>query len=103
MERIDARVTGNTETAYRYTEYIYDSRGNITSYAEISQTSQPTKDDIKNHSITYRYDADGRLSKVTYPTEKDGITGLSYVYDANGWLQTVKAERTSLYELLPVK
>ena len=95
VERIDARVTGNTETAYRYTEYIYDSRGNITSYAEISQTSQPTKDDITNHSIIYRYDADGRLSKVTYPTERDGITGLSYVYDANGWLQTVKAERTS--------
>ena len=31
-------------------------------------------------------------SKVSYPTTKDGIQSLSYIYDENGWLQEIKGE-----------
>lgn len=88
----DYRVSSETETAYRYTEYTYDQRGRITAFAEISQNAQPTADDIKAHQIRYTYNEDGNLSKVSYPTTKDGIQSLSYIYDENGWLQEIKGE-----------
>ena len=80
-EMTDHRVSAATETAYRYTEYSYDTRGRITAFAEISQNAQPTADDIKAHQIRYTYNEDGNLSKVSYPTTKDGIQSLSYIYD----------------------
>ena len=52
----------------------------------------PTADDIKAHQIRYTYNEDGNLSKVSYPTTKDGIQSLSYIYDENGWLQEIKGE-----------
>ena len=85
-------VSSETETAYRYTEYTYDQRGRITAFAEISQNAQPTADDIKAHQIRYTYNENGNLSKVSYPTTKDGIQSLSYIYDENGWLQEIKGE-----------
>jgi RHS repeat-associated protein len=88
----DYRVSSETETAYRYTEYTYDQGGRITAFAEISQNAQPTADDIKAHQIRYTYNEDGNLSKVSYPTTKDGIQSLSYIYDENGWLQEIKGE-----------
>ena len=88
----DYRVSSETETAYRHTEYTYDQRGRITAFAEISQNAQPTADDIKAHQIRYTYNEDGNLSKVSYPTTKDGIQSLSYIYDENGWLQEIKGE-----------
>ena len=88
----DYRVSSETETAYRYTEYTYDQRGRITAFAEISQNAQPTADDIKAHQIRYTYNENGNLSKVSYPTTKDGIQSLSYIYDENGWLQEIKGE-----------
>ena len=91
-EMTDHRVSAGTETAYRYTEYSYDQRGRITAFAEISQNAQPTADDIKAHQIQYTYNEDGNLSKVSYPTTKDGIQSLSYIYDENGWLQEIKGE-----------
>ena len=39
-EMTDHRVSAGTETAYRYTEYSYDTRGRITAFAEISQNAQ---------------------------------------------------------------
>ena len=77
---------------YRYTEYTYDQGGRITTFAEISQNAQPTADDIKAHQIRYTYNENGNLSKVSYPTTKDGIQSLSYIYDENGWLQEIKGE-----------
>ena len=91
-EMTDYRVSSETETAYRYTEYSYDTRGRITTFAEISQNAQPTVDDIKAHQIRYTYNENGNLSKVSYPTTKDGIQSLSYIYDENGWLQEIKGE-----------
>ena len=91
-EMTDYRVSSETETAYRYTEYSYDTRGRITTFAEISQNAQPTADDIKAHQIRYTYNENGNLSKVSYPTTKDGIQSLSYIYDENGWLQEIKGE-----------
>ena len=88
----DYRVSSETETAYRYTEYTYDQRGRITAFAEISQNAQPTADDIKAHQIRYTYNENGNLSKVSYPTTKDGIQSLFYIYDENGWLQEIKGE-----------
>jgi hypothetical protein len=52
----------------------------------------PTADDIKAHQIQYTYNEDGNLSKVSYPTTKDGIQSLSYIYDENGWLQEIEGE-----------
>ena len=92
LEMTDYRVSSETETAYRYTEYSYDTRGRITTFAEISQNAQPTADDIKAHQIRYTYNENGNLSKVSYPTTKDGIQSLSYIYDENGWLQEIKGE-----------
>uniref|UniRef100_UPI00356A6CE3 RHS repeat domain-containing protein n=1 Tax=Anaerostipes hadrus TaxID=649756 RepID=UPI00356A6CE3 len=92
LEMTDYRVSSETETAYRYTEYTYDQGGRITAFAEISQNAQPTADDIKAHQIRYTYNEDGNLSKVSYPTTKDGIQSLSYIYDENGWLQEIKGE-----------
>ena len=91
-EMTDYSVLSETETAYRYTEYSYDTRGRITTFAEISQNAQPTADDIKAHQIRYTYNENGNLSKVSYPTTKDGIQSLSYIYDENGWLQEIKGE-----------
>lgn len=91
-EMTDYSVSSETETAYRYTEYSYDTRGRITTFAEISQNAQPTADDIKAHQIRYIYNENGNLSKVSYPTTKDGIQSLSYIYDENGWLQEIKGE-----------
>ena len=92
LEMTDYRVSSETETAYRHTEYTYDQRGRIAAFAEISQNAQPTADDIKAHQIRYTYNEDGNLSKVSYPTTKDGIQSLSYIYDENGWLQEIKGE-----------
>ena len=92
LEMTDYRVSSETETAYRYTEYTYDQRGRITAFAEISQNAQSTADDIKAHQIRYTYNENGNLSKVSYPTTKDGIQSLSYIYDENGWLQEIKGE-----------
>ena len=98
LEMTDYRVSSETETAYRYTEYTYDQRGRITAFAEISQNAQPTADDIKAHQIRYTYNEDGNLSKVSYPTTKDGIQSLSYIYDENGWLQEIKGELHSKWQ-----
>ena len=98
LEMTDYRVSSETETAYRYTEYTYDQRGRITAFAEISQNAQPTADDIKAHQIRYTYNENGNLSKVSYPTTKDGIQSLSYIYDENGWLQEIKGELHSKWQ-----
>ena len=76
-EMTDYSVSSESETAYRYTEYSYDTRGRITTFAEISQNAQPTADEIKAQQIRYTYNEDGNLSKVSYPTTKDGIQSLS--------------------------
>ena len=95
-EMTDYSVSSETETAYRYTEYSYDTRGRITTFAEISQNAQPTADDIKAHQIRYIYNEDGNLSKVSYPTTKDGIQSLSYTYDAYGKVKAIKDHRNLL-------
>ncbi len=60
--------------------------------AELSQSEKPTADEIKSHAIKYTYDAEGRLTKVTYPTKKDGVRSLSYYYTSDGWLSLIKAD-----------
>ena len=92
MERIDYQIDGAEETAVRYTEYQYDRRGQTTGYAELSQENEPTADEIKAHQIRYYYDSDGKLTKVTYPTTKNGVQALAYEYDQNGWLTKIKGE-----------
>ena len=92
MESIDYQIDGSEETAVRYTEYQYDRRGQTTGYAELSQENEPTADEIKAHQIRYHYDSDGKLTKVTYPTTKNGVHALAYEYDQNGWLTKIKGE-----------
>ena len=92
MESIDYQIDGSEETAVRYTEYQYDRRGQTTGYAELSQENEPTADEIKAHQIRYYYDSDGKLTKVTYPTTKNGVQALAYEYDQNGWLTKIKGE-----------
>ena len=92
LESIDYQIDGSEETAVRYTEYQYDSRGQTTGYAELSQENEPTADEIKAHQIRYHYDSDGKLTKVTYPTTKNGVQALAYEYDQNGWLTKIKGE-----------
>ena len=92
LESIDYQIDGSEETAVRYTEYQYDRRGQTTGYAELSQENEPTADEIKAHQIRYHYDSDGKLTKVTYPTTKNGVHALAYEYDQNGWLTKIKGE-----------
>ena len=92
LESIDYQIDGAEETAIRYTEYQYDSRGQTTEYAELSQENEPTANEIKAHQIRYHYDSDGKLTKVTYPTTKNGVHALSYEYDQSGWLTKIKGE-----------
>ena len=92
LESIDYQIDGSEETVVRYTEYQYDRRGQTTGYAELSQENEPTADEIKAHQIRYHYDSDGKLTKVTYPTTKNGVHALSYEYDQNGWLTKIKGE-----------
>ena len=92
MESIDYQIDGAEETTVRYTEYQYDRRGQTTGYAELSQENAPTADEIKEHQIRYHYDSDGKLTKVTYPTTKNGVQALAYEYDQNGWLTKIKGE-----------
>ena len=92
MESIDYQIDGAEETAVRYTEYQYDRRGQTTGYAELSQENEPTADEIKALQIRYYYDSDGKLTKVTYPTTKNGVQALAYEYDQNGWLTKIKGE-----------
>ena len=92
IEMVDYQVSGNTETAYRYTECEYDGLQRKTVYAELSQSEKPTADEIKSHAIKYTYDAEGKLTKVTYPTKKDGVRSLSYHYTSDGWLSLIKAD-----------
>ena len=92
LESIDYQIDGAEETTVRYTEYQYDRRGQTTGYAELSQENEPTADEIKAHQIRYHYDSDGKLTKVTYPTTKNGVHALSYEYDQNGWLTKIKGE-----------
>ena len=92
MKSIDYQIDGAEETAVRYTEYQYDRRGQTTGYAELSQENEPTADEIKAHQIRYYYDSDGKLTKVTYPTTKNGVQALAYEYDQNGWLTKIKGE-----------
>ena len=80
------------ETAYRYTECEYDGLQRKTVYAELSQSEKPTADEIKSHAIKYTYDSEGKLTKVTYPTKKDGVRSLSYHYTSDGWLSVIKAD-----------
>ncbi|WP_143266085.1 RHS repeat protein, partial [Anaerostipes hominis (ex Lee et al. 2021)] len=89
IEMVDYQVSGNTETAYRYTECEYDGLQRKTTYAELSQSERPTADEIKSHAIKYTYDAEGKLTKVTYPTKKDGVRSLSYHYTSDGWLSVI--------------
>lgn len=92
LEIVDYSVVGNTETAYRYTEYSYYSRGNVKSLAELSQESQPTTEEISTKKIRYVYDSEGKLTDVAYPTTKGGVQGLSYEYNETGWLTKVEAD-----------
>ena len=92
LESIDYQIDGSEKTAVRYTEYQYDRRGQTTGYAELSQENELTADEIKAHQIRYHYDSDGKLTKVTYPTTKNGVHALSYEYDQNGWLTKIKGE-----------
>ena len=92
LESIDYQIDGAEETAVRYAEYQYDRRGQTTGYAELSQENEPTADEIKAHQIRYHYDSDGKLTKVTYPTTKNGVHALSYEYDQSGWLTKIKGE-----------
>ena len=92
LENIDYQIDGSEETAVRYTEYQYDRRRQTTGYAELSQENEPTADEIKAHQIRYHYDSDGKLTKVTYPTTKNGVQALAYEYDQNGWLTKIKGE-----------
>lgn len=92
IEMVDYQVSGNTETAYRYTECEYDGLQRKTVYAELSQSEKPTADEIKSHAVKYSYDSEGKLTKVTYPVKKDGVRSLSYHYTSDGWLSVIKAD-----------
>lgn len=50
-----------------------------------------TAEDVSGKKIRYTYDSEGKLIKLTYPTTRDGVQGLTYEYNSNGWLMKIAA------------
>ncbi|MGI6501485.1 MAG: DNRLRE domain-containing protein [Anaerostipes sp.] len=91
LESVDANVSGDVVTPYLYTTYSYDSRGKVLTYGQIQKASTPSEAEISAASIHYTYDGEGKLIKVAYPTKKNGVQGLIYQYNSDGWLIKILA------------
>ena len=75
---IDYKFDGNDSISYHYTYYEYDLNGKMTGYSEINASSDPSDGAINNHKLVYKYDVEGNITEIVYPTSlNDGITSRS--------------------------
>lgn len=93
IRMVDSRKTEADMKPYRYTCTGYDGFGRTAWTAEIDSESEPSEELVAKHKITYHYDAEDKVTGIDYAlVEADGVEGLRFTYNANRWLQEVKAK-----------
>lgn len=75
----------------RYTGYSYNSFGELAESWEVDGTDKPSASQKSAHLITYAYNADGSCASVSYADNGNGITKLSYTYNAQKQLTKITA------------
>ncbi|MFR2768536.1 MAG: hypothetical protein ACLTAI_09740 [Thomasclavelia sp.] len=54
----------------------------MTGYSEINASSKPSDGAINNHKLVYKYDVEGNITEIVYPTSlNDGITSIKFEYN----------------------
>ncbi|MCC2707765.1 DNRLRE domain-containing protein, partial [Intestinibacter bartlettii] len=98
---IDYKFDGNDSISYHYTYYEYDLNGKMTGYSEINASSKPSDGAINNHKLVYKYDVEGNITEIVYPTSlNDGITSIKFEYNEYNWITGIKAKINSVYKEL---
>ena len=98
---IDYKFDGNDFISYHYTYYEYDLNGKMTGYSEINASSKPSDGAINNHKLVYKYDVEGNITEIVYPTSlNDGITSIKFEYNEYNWITGIKAKINSVYKEL---
>ena len=98
---IDYKFDGNDSIPYHYTYYEYDLNGKMTGYSEINASSKPSDGAINNHKLVYKYDVEGNITEIVYPTSlNDGITSIKFEYNEYNWITGIKAKINSVYKEL---
>lgn len=98
---IDYKFDGNDSIPYHYTYYEYDLNGKMTGYSEINASSDPDEGVINNHKLVYKYDVEGNITEIVYPTSlNDGITSIKFEYNEYNWITGIKAKINSVYKEL---
>jgi len=98
----DYKYVNGTKTLYRYSKYTYDQFNRLAGQAEVNASgTMPTDAEVTAAMITYEYDINDNIVKVTYPAAgTETIGSLTYVYDANQRLtrvdRTVSGTTTTL-------
>lgn len=100
LTMVDYRTENGTETPLRYTGYTYDDFGRTIFYTEVDGTASPTDAQKTAGKVTYTYNSEDQLTRITYPESEDEVKGLLFTYDANGWPLQVKVKYASSEELL---
>ncbi len=88
----DYDMTGDGRTLLRTTVYGYDKQNRLISFAECDGPQLPTQADIDGRKVTYAYDKDGNMTDVDYAFARDGVTGLTYHYNGDKWLTKITAK-----------
>ncbi|MGL4485196.1 MAG: RHS repeat-associated core domain-containing protein [Anaerovoracaceae bacterium] len=96
----DYKVSGNTETAYRYTAYGYDPLGKMISFAEFNTSSIPTDTQIAAKRIQYTYTLDDQIFEIIYPLALTNIDRIKFNYNQYKWLTSIDVKIGGSYKTL---
>ena len=91
IQSIDFKFTDGVKAALCNTIYEYDALDRMTAFAQIYDKENPSEDEISKSKISYRYDIEGKLESITYPESDNLLKGLSYGYNADGWITSIHA------------
>ena len=93
IKMVDAKEKDGVITPYRYSYTGYDGFGRTAWVSEVSKSSEPSKEEIEAHKIRFSYDAEDKVTAVSYAlTEKGAVESLHFSYDSNRWLKSVHAK-----------
>lgn len=82
----DLKVSGSSQTRFRYTKYTYNDLGELTGYAEYDNSAS-----IPASSMAYEYNADGQVTSVSYGKAENHVEGLAFAYQEDGRLADILA------------
>ncbi len=93
IKMVDLKLSDGAMTPYRYTYTGYDGFGRTAWTAEVNKNSGPSEEEIKAHKIHFSYDAEDKVTAVTYALSETGaVESLHFAYDSNRWLKSVHAK-----------